>query len=188
MKNTLFNTMNPSAYENKIEAFERETQTQTNNYQIATENLIAANICYNTGLYNDSCNASSRAIEKFIKSCPDVDSITEHRLDSLMTQFSAITGYSFDASDKTLVKNNFYQRQYGDNYIPATKDEALRGLQLACDVKQETDIYRQTPIKDVLQFTGENKPAAPVSDDYIRGHQFDGMRTHCNTFTANKKS
>lgn len=177
---------NPPAYVYEIKTDEQEIKIQ--NYHLAAENLINANMCYNVGLYNDSCNASSRAIEKFIKSCPDVNFCIQHKLDSLMNQFTNLTDYSFNSDDRELIKRNFYRRQYGDNYVAATENDALRGLQLACEVKQQTDIQRNTPISEILKFIGENnKPAGPVTDNYIRENQFDGMRTYSNTLTSGQK-
>lgn len=50
MNSNFFRTMNPPAYEYRAKAFEKETQTQTENYNLATGNLKTANICYDLGL------------------------------------------------------------------------------------------------------------------------------------------
>lgn len=176
--------LNPPAYTHEIKSEKRANETQTQNYELAVNTLIAANICYDIGLFDDSCNNSSRAIEKFIKSCPDIMSTTEHKLNSLLDQFSDLTNHFFSLEDKEIIKKNFYKRQYGDNYVQAAENDAFKGLRLACDVKQQIDIYRQTPISDILQFIGKNKPSEPVTDEYIRTNQFDGMRKYSQSFLA----
>lgn len=170
-------------------SYKRETQQQTKNYNLATQDLLSANILYDVGLYDDSCVLSEQAAEKFLKSCPDIINCMDHNLKRLYFEFSQFCeNPQCKTTELEFLHDKFYNNRYGDQSgQSSTEQDALTCLKIACSVKEDIDTYRQTPIEEISKFTGENKPTGPVTENYIRKHQFNGMRMYSNTFTSGQK-
>ncbi len=182
--------MNPTKpFVSYIPSYWRETQQQAKNYKLATQDLLSANILYNVGLYDDSCVLSEQAAEKFLKSCSDITNSMNHNLKELYSEFSQLCeNPQCTITDLEFLQHKFYNNRYGDQSgEPSTEEDALTCLKTACSVKEDIDTYRKTPIEDILKFTGENKTTAPLRDNYIRKHQFDGIRTYSNALTSGQK-